>query len=395
MLIEFFIAAPLFRICDAAGTRRRGRKRASAAVTAAQVLDELDAELVSGGHSEEISVRRPDFPVDGWTCDTSKLPDNVSLGVILDHLRARGKSVAVKKPFTRGFNFFFWSYVHGVEVCERNNKYFFRAKCWASQCKKDNYALECVLQPTVSTYFMSVLYAHCACPAGVVGSCHHMVALLLSVEHCAKKKQDMPAEQTVSTERQSWGPRQRLVVPQPVSTLVVERASSEGAEALQSVRKASNLYEARSENVRNVSGEDLRKLAVDMEKVSPSAPIHTVLSTAADQHVHLCTSKMGEVPFGCILSYQLLDAEHIEVPGARKRPLQRTAPPSQHATPQQPCNTIQAGTEKITVKHSSATFLCQRVARLMILMQAPFWWPKRLPLSVLQEAKVAALSGIL
>ena len=131
-----------------------------------------------------------------------------------------------------------------------------------------------------------------------------------------------------------------------MSTLVVERASSEGAEALQAVRKASNLYEARSENVRNVSGEDLRRLAVDMEKVSPSAPTHTVLSTAADQHVHLCTSKMSEVPFGCILSYQLLDAEHIEVPGARKRPFQRTAPPSQHATQQQPCDTIQAGTEE-------------------------------------------------
>ena len=96
---KFYHADPELRICDAAGTRRRGRKRTSAGVTVAQVLDELDAELVSGGHSEEISVLRPDFPVDGWTCDTSKLPDNVSLGVILDHLRACGKSDLEKEQF--------------------------------------------------------------------------------------------------------------------------------------------------------------------------------------------------------------------------------------------------------------------------------------------------------
>ena len=159
---KFYHSDPELRKQDSAGTRRKGRKKSSggnsSSLTAAQVLDGLDAELVSGDQSTTTCNTRPDFPADGWTSDSSELPKNISLGVIFDHLRACGKNVGVKKPFTRGFNFYFWSYIHAVEVSRKDSRYFFRAKCWASQSKKENYALECVLQPAASTYLMSVVY---------------------------------------------------------------------------------------------------------------------------------------------------------------------------------------------------------------------------------------------
>ena len=165
------------------------------------------------------------FPEAGWTTSASSLPKDLSLGVIIDHLRSCGKQVQVKKPFTRGFNFFFWSYIHSVECCLKDGTYFVKGKCWASQSKKESYLVECVLKPSASTYLMTVAYAHCSCTAGVAGSCHHMVALLLSVDHCAKKQQDTPAGQTCTTEPQKWGPRHRQVVPQPVSTLLIEKTT--------------------------------------------------------------------------------------------------------------------------------------------------------------------------
>ena len=109
-----------------------------------------------------------------------------------------------KKPFTRSFNFFYWSYIHGVKCKEVDVVFYLRGKCFVSQAKKESYTLECVLEPSVSTYLISVRYAHCTCTAGVAGSCHHLVALLLSVKHCAKKQQDAPEEQTCTTAPQRW-----------------------------------------------------------------------------------------------------------------------------------------------------------------------------------------------
>ena len=194
-------------------------------------MDVLDGELVDdneGAGPFRPPRERPEFPELGWESSCSSLPTDLSLGAIISHLRACGKQAHVKKPSTRGFNFFYWSYIHGVKCKEVDVVFYLRSKCWASQAKKESYTLECVLEPSVSTYLISVRYAHCTCTAGVAGSCHHLVALLLSVKHCAKKQQDAPEEQTCTTAPQRWeqpfkktGHTIEQISPQPLNSLIV------------------------------------------------------------------------------------------------------------------------------------------------------------------------------
>ena len=245
----------------------------------------------------------------------------------------------MKKPFTRGFNFFYWSYIHGVKCKEVDGVFYQRGKCWASHAKKESYTLECVLEPSVSTYLISVRYAHCTCTAGVAGSCHHLVALLLSVEHCAKTQQDAPEEQTCTTAPQRWGPRPRQVVAQPVSSLVIERAKA-GKEDSECVCKASSLY--RGERVPSLSGDSLCHLIDDLSASSRSVPLLSVVPQ--DGSFHECQSSMGPVPFGSVLSYQLLPQDHLQVPAERKQsstsqssfgnaPVEGQSPPIHHTGP--------------------------------------------------------------
>lgn len=169
---RFYHNDPKLRTPDTSGGRRRQGKRKSAAIQSI-----VDAELVEA-HSDAIStsstvaaISRPSFPDTGWDTSSSALPNNLSLGVIFDHLRACGKHATVKKPFTRGFNFFFWSYIHSVSCCkiamstETPTRYFIKAKCWASQSKNESFALECLVEAAATTYLMSIAYAHFSCTA--------------------------------------------------------------------------------------------------------------------------------------------------------------------------------------------------------------------------------------
>eukprot|EP00117_Sycon_ciliatum_P049750 scpid99213/ scgid35227/ len=202
---------------------------------------------------------------------------------------------------------------------ETPTRYFIKAKCWASQSKKESSALECLVEAAATTYLMSIAYAHCSCTAGVAGSCHHLVALLLSIEHCAKKQQDVPAEQTCTTEKQAWGPRPRQVVAQPVSSLVIEKADpSKNMDDIQSVRRASSLYEARGPSTKEIKCEALERLLDEITATGRRYPIATLLSRG--EEVHQCQSKVGAVPFGSVLCYHQLEGDKVDVPPARKRP---------------------------------------------------------------------------
>lgn len=338
---------------DGAGTRRRTRRGKKRKHLDTSIEGLLDEELLAdndGGDGGETSAdgigaqksSRPIFPESGWDTSSAILPKDLSLGVIIDHLRRCGKnaSATVKKPFTRGFNFFFWSYIHGVRCCkDGDGTYYLLGNCWASQAKKESYKLECVLKAVTSTYLMSVKYAHCTCTAGIAGSCHHFVALLLSVEHCAKICQDTPAEQTCTTEQQRWGPRPRQVVAQPVSRLVIERAKA-GMEESESVRKASSLFEARGGTMRTLSKDSLLSLEEGMRQEERSYPLLNVLPK--DGTFYECPSSMGPVPYGSVLSYQLLNADHVTVPEDLKRPSRpgrHTPPPSGMGPEPGPSNT--------------------------------------------------------
>ena len=67
-------------------------------------MDVLDGELVDddeGAGPFRPPRERPEFPEIGWESSCSSLPTDLSLGVIIAHLRACGKQAHMKNPFTR------------------------------------------------------------------------------------------------------------------------------------------------------------------------------------------------------------------------------------------------------------------------------------------------------
>ena len=229
---------------DKDGSRRRAAKGRSKSVPPSLVASEASTATPSAPgtedpvtpanptHDRRDAAQQPAFPAEGWSHRSADLPHGVSVGVVLLHLQSRGKHLMTQKPFRRGHEFFFWSYVHGVECCSPDAKnsgpqrHFVKAKCWASQRKKESYRLKCVLQRCVSMYQIEVISAYYTCTAGIAGSCHHIVALLLTYNYCEMKGQGLPSAGSATSQQQQWGPRPRSVVAKPVMDVTVERAST-------------------------------------------------------------------------------------------------------------------------------------------------------------------------
>ena len=265
---QFYHADLDLRQTKGASSRRRNRSRRPRQTANDIVDEELAADTGRKPDGVEGLSKRPPFPSEGWSTDVASLPRGVSTGVALQHLKSKGKHITTKKPFTRGYNFFFWSYIHTVSCCASASApavYYLKSKCWASPKKTESYQQECVLKPSWSMYGLEVMYAHCSCPAGVIGTCHHVVALLLTVEHCVQKDADPPAAESVTTHRRQWGPRPRSVAAQPVMLLQIERASVKRAEGSKEEGRtvACTLYEARGESTLAVSADDLLTLRAE------------------------------------------------------------------------------------------------------------------------------------
>ena len=145
----------------------------------------------------------------------------------------RGKAHNNEEAIISWLELFFWSYVHGLSCCspEKSGDHYIRSKCWASQKKNESYQQECILRASMNTYGLEVMYAHCTCPTGIFGDCHHLVAVLLTCEYCVQKQQDPPGGESVTTQRQRWGPRPREVVSEPVMDISLEKASVRQAES--------------------------------------------------------------------------------------------------------------------------------------------------------------------
>ncbi len=126
------------------------------------------------------------FPQSGWSDRVAHLP-SVHVGVILDYLQHRQLSTESKgaephlnatagitqKPLNRGYQFFYWSYVHNMRVAAPSpapgspSQHFVMAECWASQKKSAKYYQKLLLTGTVEEYGVKVEHAHCTCPAGI------------------------------------------------------------------------------------------------------------------------------------------------------------------------------------------------------------------------------------
>ena len=245
------------------------------------------------------------FPTTGWSSDRSLLPA-VDAGTILSHLIRTGKGPSaahadtqevtiVQKPLRRGQDFFFCGYVHDVCVCRKGGHCFLKGKCFASQKKAVKY--EQGIQLTEGENGASVLFAACkGCPAGADGGlCQHVFALLLAVEHYGPKKEgNMPGEQSKTSMKQSWGPRERDVEPKPVMSIVVEKSKLDRERKGPAI--SCTLSEHRGPHVASFDDEDLEDtrfaLPEDARMLLPRCLPPDRMTT------------FGVTPKGCTLSYQ-------------------------------------------------------------------------------------------
>lgn len=200
-------------------------------------------------------AKNPPFPCEGWTCIPSCFP-KVTFSTIVAHMLKSGKTVdAVEdngyflamRPLYRANEFFFGGYVQDISVSRKENTSFVLSKCWASQKKATQYRQKMMLSHDPQANDETrVEFATCeGCVAGTDGGlCSHVLALLLVLE----RYRTTSGETSVTSLPQSWGPRQRDVVPEPVAKVVVERANiGRKGDAI-----SHTLHEARSTRLRIV-----------------------------------------------------------------------------------------------------------------------------------------------
>ena len=105
--------------------------------------------------------------------------------VILTSCIGTDNIVVVQKPLKRGYDFFYWGYVHEVEIFKEGGMCYVQSKCWASQRKAVKYSQKVMISKE------GVEYAAChTCPAGRNGGlCQHVFALLLVLEkYCLRNR---------------------------------------------------------------------------------------------------------------------------------------------------------------------------------------------------------------
>ena len=105
---QFYQADLDLRETKGASSRRRNRSRRPRQTGNDIVDEELAADTGRKPDGVEGLSKRPPFPSEGWSTDVASLPRGVSTGVALQHLKSKGKHITTKKPFTRGYYFFFW-----------------------------------------------------------------------------------------------------------------------------------------------------------------------------------------------------------------------------------------------------------------------------------------------
>ena len=110
----------------------------------------------------------------GWS-DQIKLLALVKVGVILEYTQHRlhveshpiPTAGLTLKPVNRGYKFFYWSYVHNMQVAAPSQEpgsllqYFIKVECWASQKKTTKYSQKLLLSGTVEEYEVKIAHAHC------------------------------------------------------------------------------------------------------------------------------------------------------------------------------------------------------------------------------------------
>ena len=176
------------------------RRRVSGAGTTAGVVN------TGGTHTSTASITKPVFPPspsDVWSTDVMALPA-INVGVLFQYLCVReqqsmgGDAPALtQKPLHRGYQFYYWSFIHNVRICLLPEKeqgmavHLLTSQCWASQRKQMKYIQELKLVECVSGVGVRLDYASCACPAGVGGGCQHIAALFFHHRkvqtHCCGK----------------------------------------------------------------------------------------------------------------------------------------------------------------------------------------------------------------
>jgi len=80
-----------------------------------------------------------------------------------EYPRFRGHSCD-SEPLNRGYEFFFWGYVHKVKLQHSGGVWFVQSQCWASQHKSTRYEQKLTL---INKDSQLVNFASCVpCPAG-------------------------------------------------------------------------------------------------------------------------------------------------------------------------------------------------------------------------------------
>ena len=88
--------------------------------------------------------------------------------------------IVVQKPLKRGYDFFFWGYIHQVKLQQVDRIWYVQSQCWDSQRKSTNYHQKLTLISNSSQ--LNVDYASCVpCPAGTNGGLHMSACICTSV----------------------------------------------------------------------------------------------------------------------------------------------------------------------------------------------------------------------
>ena len=274
----------------------------------------------------------------------------INADLIFLHLLKTGKSVpgedkvvVAQKPLRRGYDFFWGGYVHDIKYFQEDASpalIYIEAKCWASQKKTTKYSQRIVLERreepahvsddddddsahvassagpphTVKPNLWSVSYGQCTpCVAGQHGGfCQHVFAVLMALEAYGQRTDSttLPGPQSVTSGRQSWGPRTRNIQAHGVMSSVVERPKPD--EERKGGAISCNLYEARGPGVREVSAEDIDTLKASLPE---GCRMRGILPSGTDMPRSV-QSAFGSCMEGSPISYQLRQGSTLEAPEA-------------------------------------------------------------------------------
>ncbi|XP_046841849.1 uncharacterized protein LOC124435961 [Xenia sp. Carnegie-2017] len=183
-------------------------------------------------------------------------------------------------------------YLHEMKVTTKDDLAVINARCYRSMKKNEPpHVLE-----TKINIVNSSISARCSCVAGVGGYCHHVVGLLFFLAHCKQLGlRSLPDSLTCTSMPQRWSvPRGKKIEQKKIQDVLVKKPRA-GANFTKFIKSTlyspSNVYlPMTKENFDDFESKPLIASILPSEKNLASIP-----------HVQ---SKFGEVPKGCVLSYQ-------------------------------------------------------------------------------------------